>query len=36
MPGRKAGSIRLLWELGKINQKLDDVLRRLENETDRI
>ena len=35
MPGRR-GSFRLMWELATINNKLDDILRRLEHETDRI
>ncbi len=29
MPGRKSGTIRLLWELGKIDQKLDEIIRKL-------
>ena len=37
VPGRrKAGTIRLLWELAQINNKLDDILRRLEDETNRV
>ena len=30
MPGRRPSVIQLYWELGRINRKLDDILRMME------
>ena len=32
MPGRRGSlSVRMIWELGQINMKLDEIIRRLDD-----
>ena len=33
---RRHANLQLMWELGEINNKLDEILRKLEDETNSV